>query len=78
MRGSRVSHPKYQGQRIFSSGINLTRIEARPAHFGNWSYVFFLDVEGHASDPALAAAISDVRGLSMDLRVLGSYPRGDV
>lgn len=37
LRGSRVTHPKYQGQRIFSSGINLTRI-----YQGKQSYLSFL------------------------------------
>ena len=59
-------------------GINLTRIEARPARTGNWSYVFFLDVDGHISDALVAAAVEDVRAMAMELRILGSYPRGDV
>jgi thioesterase DpgC len=37
LRGSPVAHPKYQGQRIFSSGINLTRI-----YQGKQSYLSFL------------------------------------
>jgi thioesterase DpgC len=37
LRGGRVTHPKYQGQRIFSSGINLTRI-----YQGKQSYLSFL------------------------------------
>ncbi|UPJ51553.1 enoyl-CoA hydratase/isomerase family protein [Bradyrhizobium sp. 200] len=37
LRGSAVSHPKYQGQRVFSSGINLTRI-----YQGKQSYLSFL------------------------------------
>jgi thioesterase DpgC len=37
LRGSTVAHPKYQGQRVFSSGINLTRI-----YQGKQSYLSFL------------------------------------
>jgi thioesterase DpgC len=37
LRGSAVAHPKYQAQRIFSSGINLTRI-----YQGKQSYLSFL------------------------------------
>lgn len=37
LRGSAVAHPKYQGQRVFSSGINLTRI-----YQGKQSYLSFL------------------------------------
>ena len=37
LRGSPVSHPKYRGARVFSSGINLTRI-----YQGKQSYLSFL------------------------------------
>jgi thioesterase DpgC len=37
LRGSVVSHPKYQGRRVFCSGINLTRI-----YQGKQSYISFL------------------------------------
>lgn len=37
LRGGAVNHPKYQGQRVFSSGINLTRI-----YQGKQSYLSFL------------------------------------
>ena len=63
---------------LYRRGINLTRIEARPARTGNWSYVFFLDVDGHVNDAPVAAAVADVQALAMELRILGSYPRGDV
>jgi thioesterase DpgC len=37
LRGAPVPHPKYQGRRIFSAGINLTRI-----YQGKQSYLFYL------------------------------------
>ena len=37
LRGAPVQHPKYQGRRIFSAGINLTRI-----YQGKQSYLFYL------------------------------------
>lgn len=37
LRGSRIDHPKYQGRRVFCSGINLTRI-----YQGKQSYISFL------------------------------------
>ncbi len=37
LRGSAVDHPKYSGQRVFSSGINLTRL-----YQGKQSYLSFL------------------------------------
>jgi thioesterase DpgC len=37
LRGAPVEHPKYKGRRIFSAGINLTRI-----YQGKQSYLFYL------------------------------------
>ena len=37
LRGDSVEHPKYRGRRIFSAGINLTRI-----YQGRQSYLFYL------------------------------------
>jgi len=56
-------------------GVNMTRIESRPSRLGKWAYVFFVDVEGHAEDAAVAAALKDLQKVSKLSRVLGSYPR---
>jgi len=56
-------------------GVNMTRIESRPSRPGKWAYVFFVNVEGHAEDPPVAAALKDLRKVSKLSRVLGSYPR---
>ncbi|HEX9843004.1 MAG TPA: enoyl-CoA hydratase/isomerase family protein [bacterium] len=37
LRGDPVQHPKYQGRRIFSAGLNLTRL-----YHGQLSYLFYL------------------------------------
>lgn len=56
--------------------INLTRIESRPSRKGPWEYVFFLDLEGHAADPRVAAALRTMsEGRTM--RILGSYRKAD-
>jgi prephenate dehydratase len=55
-------------------GVNLTRIESRPRKQGLGRYMFFADLEGHDSDPHLAAALSGLRSRVEALRVLGSFP----
>lgn len=55
--------------------ISLSRIETRPARAGNWSYVFFIDLEGHASDAPVRRALAEVEEVAMQVRVLGSYPQ---
>ncbi|MEZ5557140.1 MAG: prephenate dehydratase [Pseudomonadales bacterium] len=59
-------------------GISLTRIETRPAKSGSWSYVFFIDFDGHQSDPAIEAVLADVRSVAFEVRPLGSYPQAVV
>lgn len=56
-------------------GISMTRIESRPSRRGVWEYVFFVDIEGHATDEAIAKALEQLRTEAAMLKVLGSYPR---
>jgi prephenate dehydratase len=53
-------------------GVNLLKIESRPIHGRPWEYQFFIDVE--ASDVTrLDQALTDVRAVTSELRVLGRY-----
>ena len=42
-------------------GVNLTSIQLRPIKGKPWEYLFFLDVEGHRSDPRRSSARSRAR-----------------
>jgi chorismate mutase / prephenate dehydratase len=55
--------------------ISMTRIESRPARRGKWQYVFFIDIEGHARDARVAAALKGLKRRASLYRVIGSYPR---
>jgi prephenate dehydratase len=57
-----------------SRDVNLTRIESRPLRLGLGRYMFFLDIEGGESEPAVAAAIEALRAKAEKVRLLGSYP----
>jgi prephenate dehydratase len=61
-------------QAFSSQGVNLTRIESRPRRGGLGRYMFFLDLEGGASDEPVARAIEELRSHAESVRVLGSYP----
>lgn len=54
--------------------INLTKIESRPSKQKAWEYYFFIDVEGHESEPRLKRALAALKQSTLLLRVLGSYP----
>jgi len=57
-------------------GVNLTRIESRPARRRLGHYVFLLDFTGRADEPGPTAdAIAALSAHCEELRVLGSYPR---
>jgi len=55
-------------------GINLTRIESRPLRQGLGRYMFFCDLEGKETEPAVAEAIAQLRSKAESVRILGSYP----
>jgi prephenate dehydratase len=61
--------------REFSSReVNLTRIESRPLRSELGRYMFFCDLEGALSEPAVAGAVEALRGKAESVRILGSYP----
>ncbi len=59
---------------LAANGLDMTRIESRPARNTNWDYMFFLDVNGHEQDAALIEALALLQADVDLVRVLGSYP----
>lgn len=58
--------------------INLTWIESFPLRQPEIGYLFFLDFEGHISEPRIKRTLNDLENLPPDrLEVLGSYPRSE-
>ncbi|MEQ8663228.1 MAG: prephenate dehydratase [Gammaproteobacteria bacterium] len=55
--------------------ISMSRIESRPLHTGKWHYRFFVEVLGHASEPAIAAALAEMEAHAAVFHLLGSCPR---
>lgn len=56
-------------------GVNLTKLESRPIPGSPWKYRFYLDLEGHAASARVSAALEELRPLTVELRVLGTYPK---
>ncbi|WP_026766628.1 prephenate dehydratase [Selenomonas ruminantium] len=54
-------------------GINMTRIESRPARTELGAYIFFFDLE-YSDSPQLVEALSAVKKKSIWLRNLGTFP----
>jgi chorismate mutase / prephenate dehydratase len=55
--------------------VNMSRIESRPSRQRKWHYVFFVDIDGHSSEPRVATALAKLKSRAQLFRVLGSYPR---
>jgi chorismate mutase / prephenate dehydratase len=64
-------------QPFSDEGVNLTKIESRPSRRRPWESAFFLDLEGHLEDGAVARALATVAGRAETCKVLGSYPRAE-
>lgn len=55
-------------------GVSMTRLESRPARTGQWEYYFYIDLDGHPSQPHVAAALAELRELCAFYKMLGAYP----
>jgi prephenate dehydratase len=58
--------------------VNLTKIESRPIAGKPWEYSFYVDVSGGESDPPVGDAVAELRGHCEYVRILGSYPAGEL
>jgi len=58
------------------NGVSMTRFESRPAKSGQWEYFFYIDLDGHISQPHVAKALIELQGMCAFYKVIGSYPVG--
>ena len=59
---------------IAEAGINMVKLESRPSRQENWSYIFFLDLEGHMDQPEVKETINKMKPICLFIKWLGSYP----
>lgn len=59
---------------LSQNGVSMTRFESRPARTGQWEYYFYVDIEGHRTDTAVAQALQELQAQTAFLKMLGSYP----
>ena len=57
--------------------LNMRKLESRPSRERAWEYVFWIDIDADVGQPAMAAALDGIRGVTTMTRVLGSYPSPD-
>jgi prephenate dehydratase len=56
------------------NGINMTKLESRPRRDRPWSYIFYIDIEGHILDAHVAKAVTGLMRKAAFVKYLGSYP----
>jgi len=65
----------YEALKPFATrGLNLSKIESRPAKETPWEYIFFTEFVGHIADAKCRAAVRRLEAICSFVKVLGSYP----
>jgi prephenate dehydratase len=59
---------------LAEQGLNLTKLESRPARQAVWEYVFYVDFEGHEEEDRVRRALEALRAQCLWVILLGSYP----
>ena len=54
--------------------LNMSKLESRPNREHDWEYVFWVDLDGDMCAPAAAAALDELRSVTVSMRVIGCYP----
>lgn len=62
-------------ERFAQAGINLAKVESRPTRVGLGRYYFLIDLDGHRSEPKVAAVLESVEELVSEFKIFGSYPK---
>ncbi len=53
--------------------INMTKLESRPRRDKPWSYLFYIDIDGHIEDANVAEAMTELMRKAAFVKFLGSY-----
>ena len=56
------------------NGVNMTKLESRPRRDKPWSYLFYIDIEGHLDDDNVQEAMTGLMRKAAFVKFLGSYP----
>lgn len=59
---------------FYIRGINLCKIESRPARTRIGEYLFFIDIEGNRQEEHISEVLTALTNVTATVRVLGSYP----
>jgi prephenate dehydratase len=55
------------------NGVNLVQLVSRPLPRSPWRYRFDVVLDGHVRDSVVGPALAELRGLTREIRLFGSY-----
>lgn len=61
-------------QVLAEHGVNMSKLESQPRRDKPWSYLFYIDVDGHIEDTNMGKAMTALMRKAAYLKFLGSYP----
>lgn len=62
-------------EELAQANINMTKLESRPSKVVLGQYIFLVDIDGHRSDPQIAAALERIKRHAGMFKIFGSYPK---
>jgi len=63
-------------QVLAARGLNMQKLESRPIHGKPWEYQFYVDVNVPADTSLFERCMEELKSVTEDLRVLGTYGSG--
>jgi prephenate dehydratase len=60
---------------LAEGGLNMSKLESRPLRGRAWQYVFWIDLDADAGEPAVAGTLVRMRNEASFMRILGTYPQ---
>ena len=63
-------------QVLAERGLNMKKLESRPIHGKPWQYLFYVDVDVPADAAVFSRCREELKAVTEDLRVLGTYRAG--
>ena len=60
-------------QVLADRGLNMKKLESRPIHGKPWEYLFYVDVDIPADAALFSQCMEELKAVTEDLRVLGTY-----
>ena len=63
-------------QVLAERGLNMKKLESRPIHGKPWQYLFYVDVDVPADAGVFSRCSEELKAVTEDLRVLGTYRAG--